>query len=218
MFPSNKCSRLDGTLSVTSACVSCLNTSVKHSPSPSSPGGPPWFGGWPWPGTPQNWTRGEARLAGAASKDCAALLDCTQSKGEEISPFNYSILRAVTIGCSYRTHSSNTLLPPRLSSSIQKCLSSSSSTPDSLASHWLWYRASLVLKVGVGARFWSSTTEILRPCRNWPVKKMHKGPHTQNLHILGCFKTHHAVKVIRTSGNTLIMLLKEKIKRSSLKK
>lgn len=35
------------------------------------------------------------------------------------------------------THSSNTLLAPRLSSSMQKCLSSSSSTPDSLASHWL---------------------------------------------------------------------------------
>lgn len=39
--------------------------------------------------------------------------------------------------CSNYTHSSNTLLAPRLSSSIEKCLSSSSSTPDSLASHWL---------------------------------------------------------------------------------
>lgn len=37
---------------------------------------------------------------------------------------------------SGNTHSSNTLLAPRLSSSIQKCLSSSSSTADSLASHW----------------------------------------------------------------------------------
>lgn len=37
----------------------------------------------------------------------------------------------------FLTHSSKTLLAPRLSSSMQKCLSSSSSTADSLASHWL---------------------------------------------------------------------------------
>lgn len=38
----------------------------------------------------------------------------------------------------FLTHSSKTLLAPRLSSSMQKCLSSSSSTAESLASHWLW--------------------------------------------------------------------------------
>lgn len=71
------------------------------------------------------------------------------------------------------THSSNTLLAPRLSMSMQKCFSSSSSSAFAwLSSHRVWYKTSPGLLQGVFSAM-SSSTEIFCPSKNSPKKNQH---------------------------------------------
>lgn len=70
----------------------------------------------------------------------------------------------------HSTHSSKTLLAPRLSISLQKCSSSSSSSPlVRFSSHWVSYRTSDWVLHWVFSSMLSST-EILWPNKNSPKK------------------------------------------------
>lgn len=73
------------------------------------------------------------------------------------------------------THSSNTLLPPRLSISMAKCRLSSSSSPLArLSSHWLWYKTSAGLSPEVPSPTSASAAQLLWPNKNSPGKKKKK--------------------------------------------